>query len=189
VTDRAAKLRAKLRSRSVGFVGARVVIPETGEETFAFLPAHPVDRRSLLERKLNRRGLQVRAQLRLDRNPGFWRKAHVLSGWLADNVEQFQGLGQHDALKKLQELSGIGCVEESFTIDLTSLGLGVNTGTRRVAESLCFDEMDEARFGELWDGGNGEGGWIGWLRREVFGGLDEISREEVESIIRKEQGA
>jgi hypothetical protein len=181
MTDKAAKLRAKLKSRAVGFVGARVVIPETGEETFALLPAHPVDRRSLLERKLNRRGLLLRATLRQDRNPGFWRKAHVLSGWLADHVEQFQGLGQHDALKRLQELSGVGC--EAVEYDLPALGKLV----RNEAESLNFGDMDEGRFCELWDGGNGEGGWIGWLRREVFGGLDEISREEVESIIRKEQ--
>lgn len=181
MTDKAAKLRAKLRSRAVGFVVMQVAIVETGEIVPALVAAHPVDRRSLKERRLNRRGVQVRAVLSLDRNPGFWRKAHVLSGWLADNVDRFAGLGQHDALKRLQELSGIGC--EAVEYDLPGLGKLV----RNEAESLNFGDMDEGRFSELWDGGNGEGGWIGWLRREVFGGLDEISREEVESIIRKEQ--
>jgi len=49
--------------------------------------------------------------------------------------------------------------------------------------------MDEGRWNELWDGGTGDGGSIGWLRREVFGGLAAGSREAVELIIQKPQGA
>jgi hypothetical protein len=159
------------------------VIPETGELVGALVPSHPVDRRSMRERKFTV-GKQLRGNLKLDRNPMFYRKAHVLSGWLADNVEAFAGLSQHDALKKLQELSGIGC--EAVEYDLP----GIGKLTRTEAESLNFQTMDEGRFNELWDGGNGEGGWIGWLRREVFGGLAAASREEVELIIQKpEQGA
>jgi hypothetical protein len=177
------KAKAKLRSRDVGLIVMNVMIPDTGEIVGALVPAHPVDRRSMRERKF-RRGKQLRATLREDRNPDFWRKAHVLSGWLADNVEEFSGLGVHDALKKLQELSGIGCETVEYDIP------GVGKLTRTEAESLNFQDVDEGRFNELWDGGNGDGGWIGWLRREVFGGLDEKSREEVELIIQKpEQGA
>lgn len=113
----------------------------------------------------------------------FYRKAHVLSGWLADNVEAFSGLSQHDALKKLQELSGIGV--ESVEYDLP----GIGKLTRTEAESLNFADMDEGRFNELWSGADGHGGWIGWLRREVFGGLDAASREEVELIIKRREGA
>jgi hypothetical protein len=126
-------------------------------------------------------GKQLRATLRQDRNPKFYRKAHVLAGWLADNAERFAGLSQHDALKKLQELSGIGC--ETVEYDLP----GIGKLTRTEAQSLNFSDVDEGEFNELWDGGTGDGGWIGWLRREVFGGLEASSREEVELIIQRPQ--
>lgn len=179
----AQKRLAKLRTRDIRVTVMRMVHPDTGELIGCLVPDHAVDRRSMKERKFHV-GKQLRATLRQDRNPKFYRKAHVLAGWLADNVEAFSGLSQHDALKKLQELSGIGC--EAVEYDLP----GIGKLTRTEAESLNFADMDEGRFSELWDGGTGEGGWIGWLRREVFGGLDEASREEVELIIQKpEQSA
>lgn len=180
----AAKARAKLRSRDIRVTVMKLVNPETGELIGALVPDHPIDRRSMRERKFNT-GKQLRATLRLDRNPMFWRKAHVLGGWLADNVEMFSGLDMHQALKKLQEKSQIGVEVEEF--EVPEIGL---KGTRTVAASLNFGDMDEGEFNTLWDGGTGDGGWIGWLRREVFGGLDAASREEVELIIQKpEQGA
>lgn len=179
----AAKRRAKLRSRDIRMTVMRVVLPETGEVIGALVPDHDIDRRSMKERKLYV-GKMVRATLREDRNPMFWRKAHVLGGWLANNVEMFEGLDMHVALKRLQEKSGIGVEVEEFQVP--EIGL---KGTRTVAASLNFSDMDETEFTTLWDGGNGEGGWIGWLRREVFGGLDATSREEVEAIIKKPDGA
>lgn len=178
-----AKARAKLRSRDIRVTVMKLVNPETGELIGALVPDHPIDRRSMRERKFFT-GKQLRATLREDRNPGFWRKAHVLGGWLADNVEGFAGLDMHQALKKLQEKSRVGVEVESF--EVPEIGL---QGTRTVAQSLNFSDMDEGEFNLLWDGGTGEGGWIGWLRANVFGGLDAASREEVELIIQKpEQG-
>lgn len=178
----AAKYRAKLRSRDIRMTVMRVIIPETGESIGALVPDHDIDRRSMKERKLHV-GRMVRATLREDRNPGFWRKAHVLGGWLADHVEDFAGLDMHAALKRLQERSGVGC--ETVDYDLP----GIGKLTRTEARSLNFSEMDEGEWNTLWDGGTGEGGWIGWLRREVFGGLDAASREEVEALIQKPDGA
>lgn len=178
----AAKARAKLRSRDIRVTVMKVINPATGEMIGALVPDHPIDRRSMRERKFTV-GKMLRATLRQDRNPMFWRKAHVLGGWLADNVEAFTGCDMHSALKKLQELSGIGCETVEYDIP------GVGKLTRTEAESLNFSEIDEGRFNELWDGGSGHGGWIGWLRREVFGGLDAASREEVELIIQKPEGA
>jgi hypothetical protein len=205
-----AKAKQKLRSRDIRVTVMRVMIPETGELIGALVPDHPVDRRSMRERKFNI-GKKLRATLRQDRNPKFWGKAHVLGGWLADNVEWCQGLDMHAALKRLQERSGIGCdtrqINASPIVDaiLTAAETLLGEAARRMlaavlpelktieiteAASLNFDDMDEGEFSLLWDGGNGEGGWIGWLRREVFGGLDAASREEVELIIQKpEQGA
>lgn len=179
-----AKAKRLLRTRDIRVTVMKLVDPKTGELIGALVPDHPIDRRSMKERKFHV-GKQLRATLRQDRNAGFWRKAHVLGGWLADNVETFSGLDMHAALKKLQEKSEVGVEVQTF--DIPEIGF---KGTRTVALSLNFDDMDEGEFNTLWDGGTGEGGWIGWLRREVFGGLDQVSREAVELIIQKpEQGA
>lgn len=182
MTTATQKAKRKLRDRDVRVTVARMIDPETGEMVGCLRPTHPIDQRSMRERKFTV-GKELRATLRQDRNPMFYRKAHVLSGWLADNVEAFSGLSQHDALKKLQELSGIGV--ESVEYDLP----GIGKLTRSEAESLNFADMDEGRFNELWSGSDGHGGWIGWLRREIFGGLDAASREEVELIIQRREGA
>lgn len=182
MTTATQKAKRKLRDRDVRVTVARMIDPDTGEMVGCLRPTHPIDIRSMRERRFTV-GKELRATLRQDRNPMFYRKAHVLSGWLADNVELFSGLSQHDALKKLQELSGIGV--ESVEYDLP----GIGKLTRTEAESLNFADMDEGRFNELWSGADGHGGWIGWLRREVFGGLDAASREEVELIIQRREGA
>lgn len=179
---KAQKARAKLRSRDIRMTVLRVVLPETGEVIGALVPDHAIDRRSMKERRLHV-GKSVRCTIREDRNPMFWRKVHVLGAWLVDNVDAFTGLDTHAAVKKLQELSGIGC--ESVEYDLP----GIGKLTRTEARSLNFSDMDEGEFAALWDGGNGDGGWIGWLRREVFGDLSEESRLDVESIIQKPDGA
>lgn len=180
MTTAAEKRRRKIRDRDVSFTVQRVVLPDTGEVIGALVPTHPIDRRSMRERKYTI-GTQLCATLRKDRNPYFYRKAHVLAGWLADNVEAFAGLSMHDALKRLQELSGVGC--ESVEYELP----GIGKLTRTEAESLNFRDMDEGRFVELWGGADGNGGWIGWLRREVWGGLDAASVQEVENIIERPQ--
>lgn len=175
--DRAKK---KLRTRPIYFEVVRAVIKETGEEVGALVPAHPIDRRSMKERRYTV-GTQLRADLKASRNVAFFRKAHVLGAWLADNVEAFQGLGSHDCVKRMQELSGIGVETVEYDIP------GVGKLMRTEAESLNFEDMDEGRWNELWSGTDGHGGWIGWLRREVFGGLDQVSREAVERLIEKPQ--
>jgi hypothetical protein len=180
VTTALAKAKKKLRDRSIGVTVMWVVIEETGERVGGLVPTHPVDRRSMRERKFHI-GKSLRGRFTEDRNSGFYRKAHVLSGWLADNVDAFEGLSQHDALKRLQELSGIGCETVEYEIP------GVGKLMRTEAESLNFADMDEGRFNEIWAGQDGHGGWIRWLRREVFGGLDAASREEVEMIIERPQ--
>lgn len=179
-----AKRKAKKRSpRLVWLTVARVAIPETGELVGALIPSTKWDRRTMKERGFHV-GIQLRGDLRQARNAKFYRLAHVLGAWLADNVEGFEGLTQHDALKKLQELSGIGCEEEQFEMDMGQLG--IVQAKRVVAESLNFEDMDEGRWQELWDGGDGEGGWLGWLRREKWGALSQEQVEDVEAIVTKE---
>lgn len=173
------KAKRKLASRSIYFTVQRVIL-ETGEQVGALVPMHAIDIRSMRERRYTV-GTELRAELKASRNVKFFRKAHVLGAWLADNVQQFEGLSQHDAFKRVQELSGIGCETVEYDIP------GVGKLTRTEAESLNFEDMDEGRWIELWQGTDGHGGWIGWLRREVFGGLNEVSKEAVERIIERPQ--
>jgi hypothetical protein len=177
------KAKRQLRHRPVYFVVRKMMDPASGEEVGCLVPLYPVDNRSMRERGF-RVGVQLRAELKQARNPKFNALAHVLGGWLADNTELFAGNTQHDALKLLQELSGIGVVVERFEIP------GWGNGTRTIAESLNFDDMDEGRFRELWDGGieaHGNGGWLGWLRLNVWGALSAEQTVNVERLIEKPQ--
>lgn len=169
-----AKAKKALRVRPILGEVMRVVIPETGEEVGAWVPLHEVDRRSMRENRYTV-GAELRAVFKRARNRKFWGKAHLLGGWLADHVTGFEGLGQHSALKKLQELSGVGCVEEAFEFDAFGQTF---SGTRNVAESLNFDDMDEGAFNEFWNG------WLDWLRLKKWPSLDPMDRDEVEELVR-----
>ena len=173
---------AKPRKRyaPVYFRVERVVRPETGELVGALVPLTEMDQRTMRERNYTT-GKELRADLRQSRNPGFYRLAHKLGAFLADHVGGFDGLSQHDALKKLQELSGIGCIVALYDLP------GVGTLRRTEAESLNFEDMDEGRFKQLWSGTDGRGGWIGWLRQEKWGGLAPELYDEVELLITGEE--
>ena len=75
------KAQRKLRTRDIYYTVRKLMDPETGELIGALVPDHPVDRRSMRERKFHV-GKQLRGAMRQARNPKFYRKAHVLSGWL-----------------------------------------------------------------------------------------------------------
>jgi len=92
-TSALAKSKKKLRTRDVNLKVRKQEDPDTGQLIGALVPAHAVDQRSLRERKFVT-GRLLLAILRLERNPMFYRNAHLLSGWLADNVELFSGLSQ-----------------------------------------------------------------------------------------------
>lgn len=176
------KAKRRRATRPIHFEVARVVLLETGEEMGALIPLTKWDRRSMRERRFTV-GSEWRGEMKRPRNPGWWRKAHVLGAWLADNVEGFEGLAMHDALKRLQVLSGIGCETEVWHADI---GGGGSVEMKRVVpESLNFDDMGEDRWSELWDGGTGEGGWLGWLRREKWGALSAEQVADVEALIEK----
>jgi hypothetical protein len=60
-----AKAKRQLRARDIRVTVMRVVLPETGELIGALVPDHPIDRRSMKERKFHV-GKQLRATLRQD---------------------------------------------------------------------------------------------------------------------------
>lgn len=140
-----AKAKAKRARRPIYLLVRKLVDPETGELVGALVPANMIDQRLLRERKFNV-GREVRAELKQSRNPAFHRLAHALGHLLVDNVDGFEALDAHAALKRVQAESGICC--EPLEIDLGPLGK-VSVHQPR---SIAFDEMDEAEFGEFFRG-------------------------------------
>lgn len=147
-------------------VGAEI----DGVKRAVLVPSDEVDRRVMRE-KGYRVGDTIAAVLRKPRNLVFFRLAHRVGGWLVDNVDRFAGLSTHDALKKLQFDSGVGCVEVEHEIE------GFGKLVSRHAESLNFDDMDEGRWRELWTG------WVGWMRSNVYTGIAPLAVDEVERLI------
>lgn len=164
--------RSKPKRQQIRFEVRRLVDPVTGEEIGAMVPKYSSDRRAMKERGYSV-GTELKADVRRSRNSKFYRLGHVLGGWLVDNVEGFEGLSAHDGLKRLQERSEIGCEREAFDVP------GFGRGYRLVAESLNFDDMDEGRWRELWDG------WKEWMRTNLYGGMTAEQLEEVEAMIER----
>jgi len=147
---------------------------ETGEEVGCLVPESDVDRDMLRERGFVT-GSQLRAVLAKPRDVVFFRLAHRVGKWVAENAEGYRGLSAHEALKRVQERSGVGCAEETF--DLGELG----TIKRMRAESLSFEDMDEGRWKELWTG------WIEYLRESAYPGASKEAVDAVESLITGEK--
>lgn len=177
--------RPKVKPRRPVLLRLKAMVdPDTGELVKAFVAHDVIDKRMLRERGF-KIGEEYRVEIKRSRNSKFFRKAHVLAAWLVDHVDGFAGLQAHAALKRLQEESGVGCTTEAFYLP------GVGNCTRKVADSLSFDNMGEDVFEELWDGGptaSHEGGWLGWLRVEKWGDLSPDLIDEVEEMIRKPDG-
>lgn len=141
----AAKLKAKRARRPIYFVVQRLADPKTGELIGALVPAHPVDRRLMRDRKFEV-GREIRAELKQSRNPAFHRLVHAVGTLLVDHCEGFESLTSHDAIKRVQREAGVMC--ESMEIDLGTLGRVPVS----VPRSLAFDELDESEFREFFEG-------------------------------------
>lgn len=139
------KVKAKRARRPIYLVVRRLVDPATGESVGALVPANAIDQRLLKERKfaVNR---EVRAELKQPRNPAFHRLAHAVGHLLVDNVDGFEGLSAHEALKRVQREAGVCC--EEMEIDLGTLG----RVPVKVPRSLAFDELSEDEFRAFFDG-------------------------------------
>lgn len=113
----------------------RLIVPETGEEVKGFIAASASDRERLKARKYSIGDL-LRAEFKKPRNPGFHRFVHQLGTLVVQNVEGFEHLTAHEAIKRLQIEGGIAC--EEIRIDGGFLC--------RIPQSLAFDSMDETQF-------------------------------------------
>jgi hypothetical protein len=159
------KFRARRAGRPLYFHVERLVRPETGEEIGCLVPAYPCDVKEMRARKYSV-GTRIRGLLTKPRNELFHRKAHALGNLAVQNLEGFENLNAHDALKRLQRESGIQC--EAMELDLP----GVGKMTLNFPRSIAFDEMDESEFEELWNG------VIGHIRAKYWPDLGEDQIEQ-----------
>lgn len=145
LTAAAKKVRAKRARRPIYLVVRKLMDPDTGELVGALVPANDVESRLLRERgfHVNR---EVRAELKQPRVEWQHRLVHKIGQLMVDHVEGWEQLKSHDAVKRLQRESGVCC--EELEVDIP----GVGRLMVKQAESLAFDEMEQDRFEQLFDG-------------------------------------
>lgn len=170
---RAAK--KKPTERAIMAVVRKLVDPDTGEIYPCFVPAYQLDRLALRQREVRTNDL-VLIDVFKDRNPRFWRLFHALSGFLADNVDELNGLKHHDALKKVQRDSRIHCeLVDVFADD------GAKVGQIVQACSLSFDNTDETLAAEIWDQ------LCDYVARTYFPGWDDEQVKAAAAMWEKQQ--
>ncbi|MHB0825113.1 hypothetical protein ACYCFL_05715 [Stutzerimonas nitrititolerans] len=165
--------RRKRAARPVYMEWRPMVDQQTGEVRLALVAESGIDRFLLKERGY-RPGDQVRAEIKKPRNVKIHRLVHALGKLVGQSIDKFQGMDAHSAIKKLQFDAGVCCTFEAF--DIPDLG----RVTRRIPESLAFDEMDETRFREFW------GGICQHLIAEYWHGLSEEQVEEMIDLMPQE---
>ena len=170
----------KGRYAPIHFVAARAKLTD-GTVRIGLFAMDDVAREQLAERKVGE-GTEWKAEIKQTRNVGFWRMVHKLGQWLAEHHDDFEGMDGHSAVKELQRRSGIGC-------DVTRSDIRDNDGTllyRVVSyqpQSLAFDLMDEGEFKMLWSGSSGKGGWLGYLRKNLYRNMPDMTVEEIERMV------
>lgn len=145
MTDAQRKVKAKRARRPIYAVIERVAVLSTGEERLAIVAAHPIDRRLMKERGW-KAGDEVRVEVKQARVVWQHRLIHKIGQIMVDNVEGWEQLNSHDAVKRLQRESGTCC--EEIEVDIPHVGRLMV----KQAESLAFDEMEQDRFEQLFDG-------------------------------------
>lgn len=159
------------RKEPIGFK-VRMVAPWHDDDRgqLVYVPASQSDA-DRLKPLHHKEGDLVFADFRKPRNPGFHKLAHAIGKLAVQNIEGFGHLTPHEALKRLQLESGVGC--EAIRVNMNSLwteimewlrenfGDGVaqvmRTAAReigikqkmipvKVPRSLSYDSMDQEEF-------------------------------------------
>lgn len=116
-----------------------VLYTKDGAPRAAWVAASATDAKLLRERGY-KPGDMARSEMKQPRNPAFHRLAHAIGGLVAEHIDDFAGMGQHEALKELQFKSGIEC-------DVTRTEIpGVGILESKQPRSLSFDSMEQERF-------------------------------------------
>lgn len=86
----------------------------------------------------------VNAKITKPRNPRFHNMVHRLGRLCVENLDGFEQLNAHKAIKRLQYESGAGCDEMYAQVP------DVGEAIIRIPKSLSFSEMDDVEFHELY---------------------------------------
>ncbi|MEA9605732.1 hypothetical protein QY702_04520 [Xanthomonas campestris pv. plantaginis] len=172
MTKAAKKIRAKRAARPLYFEFVEVEVLATGERRLALVALHPIDR-DLLKQRGYRRGQELRVEIKSPRDAWRHRLLHKIGQLMVENVEGWEGLDSHEAIKQLQREANVCC--EQIDMDATpvvaavlaasdaAFGPGaakllrevlprIETIPVTVARSLAFDSMDEDEFRRLFEG-------------------------------------
>ena len=98
---------------------------------------------SLSEARLRAKGYAIGdivfAEIRKPRNPGYHRLVHALGQVVADNLDEFEGMDSHAAIKRLQLEAGIGCEAIAYKVNGMSI-------VQSIPLSLSFESLDQSSF-------------------------------------------
>ena len=87
----------------------------------------------------------VFAEIRKPRNPGYHRLAHALGQIVVDNIDEFEGMDSHAALKRLQLEANVACEEIAYRVNGMSI-------VQRIPLSLSFESLDQSEFESVFMG-------------------------------------
>lgn len=172
LTAAAKKIRAKRASRPIYMVVRRLLDPVTRQELGALVPEHEVDS-ELMRARGYRVGQELRAELKAPRDAWRHRLLHKIGRLMVENVDGWEALDTHEAVKRLQREASVCC--DQVDMDATAVvsavlaaadaafGPGAAKLLREVlpriesipvtvARSLAFDCMDEDEFRRLFEG-------------------------------------
>jgi len=123
---------------------------------------------SIMRERNYRPGDMTRADMGNPRNPEFHRLVHALGSLLTQNLDDFEGMTAHQALKELQLLSGIECEKRAIEVP----GFGKCMWVQ--PESVSYENMDQTRFYQM------VRELCGYIAKEYW---PQCSPEEVEQMI------
>lgn len=103
------------------------------------VPADPYARGQLRARNLQT-GQIVQAEIFKLRSKGFNRLAHRIGSLVSANIDAFQGMDAHKALKRLQIESGVACDEIGISVP------GFGMCIQKIPRSFGFESMDEDEY-------------------------------------------
>lgn len=116
--------------------------PVTGKIIGAFVPKSDADNHYLRERGY-KNGETIRAVFNKPRNERFNRLVHGMGHIIVENLEGYENLRSHEAIKKLQVEAKVHCDVEVLEFD----GMVLH---RYIPKSISYDSMDEHTFQSFW---------------------------------------
>ncbi len=142
MSEEKAKKQTKPKPMPVYFTVRKLMDPATGQLVGAFVPSSDEDRNYLRERGY-KNGEKIRAVLTKPRNEKFNRLVHGMGHLIVTNIEGYEGLTSHEAIKRLQVEGRIYCNIEILTFDKIDF-------QHYIPRSISYDSMDEHAFQDFW---------------------------------------